>query len=94
MYCTPKQLAPPRKKGGRTHKGDTTRASQSQSKSKCNKKAKVAANAHFEEATSFAKILVSKKPKTGFQSWKDRFNAQKLKRTSLESREWFLFAVR
>ena len=40
VYVTPKHVAPPRKNGGRTPKGDTSKVSESQSKGKGNKKAK------------------------------------------------------
>ena len=49
VHGNPKQPAPPRKKGGRTPRGDIGKASQSQSKGKSNKKAKPAANVDLED---------------------------------------------
>ena len=77
VHGTPKQATPPRKKGGRRPTGDIGKASQFQSKGKGNKKAKLAADADHEAATSSAETPASKKAKIGFHAWKDRLNGAK-----------------
>ena len=74
VYGTAKQPAPPRKKGGCTPKGDTSKTSQPQSKGKGHKKAELVADADPEAVTSSVETPTSKKAKIGSQAWKDLFH--------------------
>ena len=77
VYGTPKQSRGPGKKGGRTRKGDESKASSSQSKGKGNKKAQASPPDESAAAGTDSQSSASKKAKNGFQAWKDRFNGSK-----------------
>ena len=66
-YGTSKQSAPPHKKGGHTPREDTSKASQSQSNGKGNKKAKPTANADVMQQHPLLRHLVPRKPRLGVE---------------------------